>query len=131
MSVLGMMLVALYLSKRGSKTKNESFVRGRKITDLKNLNKLILKENKKSKIQKPYSIGNVYFGPRAETEHTMIAGVSGSGKTVLLKNLIKQIKEKGDKAIIYDYTGTFVESFYDEKKDIIINPLTFVYIAYI
>ena len=121
-AISGMLFVTLYLSKRGSKTKNESFIRGRKIIDIKNLNKLILKENKKRKIENPYSIGNVYFGPRAETEHTMIAGVSGSGKTVLLKNLIKQIKEKGDKAIIYDYTGTFVESFYDEKKDIIINP---------
>ncbi|WP_194966881.1 type IV secretion system DNA-binding domain-containing protein, partial [Rickettsia endosymbiont of Cardiosporidium cionae] len=121
-AVMGMLLVTLYLSKRGSKTKNENFIRGRRITDLKNLNKLILKENKRSGIVNPYSIGNVYFAPRAETEHTMIVGVSGSGKTVLLKNLIKQIKEKGDKAIIYDYTGTFVESFYDEKKDIIINP---------
>jgi hypothetical protein len=35
--------------------------------------------------------------------------------------LIKQIKEKRDKAIIYDYTGTFIESFYDKKQDIIIN----------
>ena len=41
-----------------------------------------------------------------------------NGATAVLcdKNDIKQIKEKGDKAIIYDYTGTFVESFYDERQ---------------
>ena len=121
-ALAGMLLVIIYLSKRGGKTKNESFVRGREVTNTKNLNKSISKVNKKAGITTPYSIGNIYFPPRAETEHLMISGVSGSGKTVLLKNLIQQIKEKGDKAIIYDYTGTFIQSFYDEKKDIIINP---------
>ena len=117
-----MAVVTFYLGRRGNKTKKDSFVRGRKITDARNLNNQILVENTKESIVSPYSIAGIAFPPRGETEHLMISGVSGTGKTVLLKDLLRQIKEKGDKAIIYDYTGAFVEVFYNPEKDIIINP---------
>ena len=52
----------------------------------------------------------------AETIHTIITGDSGMGKTVLITDLINQIRKNGDRAIIYDRMGTFVSKFYNGSK---------------
>lgn len=112
----------ILISKMGKKTKGNKFIRGRELVSKKQLIKLINKENKKEKIKDPYKIAGIPYHPHTEMEHLMIVAATGSGKTVLNKELISQIKARGDKAIIYDYTGSFTESFYDPDKDVIINP---------
>ena len=62
--------------------------------------------------------------PKKSTHvHTLITGEPGTGKTVLISSLIKQIRKKGQKAIIYDKMGVFTKRFYDPKTDIILNPM--------
>ena len=112
----------LIIAKRGGRTKKSNFIRGREITSSKDLNKKIVKGNRKEKINDSYTIAGITYPPRGETEHLMLAGTTGTGKTVVIKDLLRQIKERGDKAIVYDYTGAFVEGYYDPAKDIIINP---------
>ena len=112
----------LIIAKRGGRTKKSNFIRGREITSNKDLNKKIAKANGKEKINDSYTIAGITYPPRGETEHLMLAGTTGTGKTVVIKDLLRQIKERGDKAIVYDYTGAFVEGYYDPAKDIIINP---------
>ena len=112
----------LIIAKRGGRTKKSNFIRGREITSSKDLNKKIVKGNRKEKINDSYTIAGITYPPRGETEHLMIAGTTGTGKTIVIKDLLRQIKERGDKAIVYDYTGAFVEGYYDPAKDIIINP---------
>jgi type IV conjugative transfer system coupling protein TraD len=112
----------LLIAKRGRRTKKSNFVRGREITSSKELNKKIAKANRKEKTKDSYSIAGITYPTRGETEHLMLAGTTGTGKTVVIKDLLRQIKERGDKAIVYDYTGAFIEGYYDPAKDIIINP---------
>ena len=112
----------LLIAKRGRRTKKSNFVRGREITSSKELNKKIAKANRKEKTKDSYSIAGITYPARGETEHLMLAGTTGTGKTVVIKDLLRQIKERGDKAIVYDYTGAFIEGYYDPAKDIIINP---------
>ena len=112
----------LIIAKRGGRTKKSNFIRGREITSSKDLNKKIVKGNRKEKIDDSYTIAGITYPPRGETEHLMLAGTTGTGKTIVIKDLLRQIKERGDKAIVYDYTGAFVEGYYDPAKDIIINP---------
>lgn len=112
----------LLIAKRGRRTKKSNFVRGREITSSKELNKKIAKANRKEKTKDSYSIAGITYPARGETEHLMLAGTTGTGKTVVIKDLLRQIKERGDKAIVYDYTGAFIEGYYDPEKDIIINP---------
>ena len=112
----------LIIAKRGGRTKKSNFIRGREITSNKDLNKKIAKANGKEKINDSYTIAGITYPPRGETEHLMLAGTTGTGKTIVIKDLLRQIKERGDKAIVYDYTGAFVEGYYDPAKDIIINP---------
>lgn len=73
--------------------------------------------------RKPYYIGKVLYPDNAENLHTLITGSTGTGKTVLICDLINQIREHGDRAIIYDRTGAFINKFYTPQEDILLNPL--------
>lgn len=61
---------------------------------------------------------------RAEPKHIQIMGDTGTGKSTLIKQLLKQIAGRGEVAIVYDPAGEFTESFYKEGRgDWILNPL--------
>jgi len=60
---------------------------------------------------------------RAETQHTMFVGSTGSGKTQGIAKVIAQIKARKDRAVVYDKMRSFPEQFYDPEHDIILNPL--------
>jgi hypothetical protein len=54
--------------------------------------------------------------------HLALFGSSGMGKSSILLDLVKQIRERGEAAIIYDPKGEFRDRFYDEKTDMILDP---------
>jgi hypothetical protein len=61
---------------------------------------------------------------RAEAQHMQIIGDTGAGKTTIMLQILRQIKHRGDSAIIYDPAREFVQRFYDPKNgDVILNPL--------
>ena len=60
----------------------------------------------------------------SEAQHFEIIGDTGSGKTTLILQMLTQIQERGESAIIYDPACEFVRRFYDkERGDVILNPL--------
>ena len=60
----------------------------------------------------------------AEPKHIQIMGDTGTGKSTLIKQLLKQIADRGEIAIVYDPAGEFTESFFKEGRgDWILNPL--------
>jgi hypothetical protein len=60
----------------------------------------------------------------AEAKHIQIMGDTGTGKSTLIKQLLQQVADRGEVAIVYDPAGEFTESFYKEsRKDLILNPL--------
>lgn len=60
----------------------------------------------------------------AEAKHIQIMGDTGAGKSTLIKQLLQQIADRGEAAIVYDPAGEFTENFYKEGRgDWILNPL--------
>lgn len=57
-----------------------------------------------------------------ETQHILITGGTGSGKTNCFHHIFPQIRDQ-HKAVIVDTTGSFIKRYYDPSKDIILNPL--------
>ena len=72
---------------------------------------------------RPYRIADIPWPKGAETRHTIVSGTTGSGKTVLIADLVEQIRKKGERCIVYDKMGSYTETFFDERRDILLNPL--------
>ena len=71
----------------------------------------------------PYSIAGIPYPPRTETQHTIVSGTTGSGKTVLISDLVAQIRERGERCVVYDKMGSYTRAFYDRDRDVLMNPL--------
>ena len=60
----------------------------------------------------------------AEAKHIQIMGDTGTGKSTIIKQLLRQIADRDEVAIVYDPAGEFTETFYKEGRgDWILNPL--------
>ena len=61
---------------------------------------------------------------RAEAQHMQVIGDTGAGKSALLAQALRQVRSRGDSAIVYDPAREYVKRFYDPTRgDIILNPL--------
>ena len=70
------------------------------------------------------SRGLLRVSERAEDQHFEIIGDTGSGKTTIIMQMLRQIHARGHSAIIYDPACEFIERFYSESRgDIVLNPL--------
>jgi type IV secretory pathway TraG/TraD family ATPase VirD4 len=63
--------------------------------------------------------------PRAlEANHMLIMGDTGTGKSVLIRQILRQLEDRGDTAIVYDPALEYTPQFYDPARgDLILNPL--------
>jgi type IV conjugative transfer system coupling protein TraD len=118
-SSLAAIHIVFYVKGLGHASKKE--LRGNSLVSVKELEKLISKANKKEKY-KPYKLAEINFPPYGELLHSMICGSTGTGKTVIISDLVAEIKKRGDKAIIYDKMGIYTERFYHHGTDILLNP---------
>ncbi len=60
----------------------------------------------------------------AEAKHMQIMGDTGAGKSTLIKQLLQQIEDRDELAIVYDPAGEFTERFFrPQRGDFILNPL--------
>jgi len=61
---------------------------------------------------------------RKEAQHFQMMGDTGVGKTQLIMQILRQIREREDSAIVYDPACEYLQRFYDPKRgDIVLNPL--------
>jgi hypothetical protein len=59
-----------------------------------------------------------------EPNHILIMGDSGSGKTSAMRQILRQVAERRETAIVYDPALEFTPEFYSpERGDLILNPL--------
>ena len=70
-----------------------------------------------------YRVAGIPYPPRTETQHTIVSGTTGSGKTVLISDLVAQIRTKGERCVLYDKMGTYTRAFFDPGRDVLMNPL--------
>ncbi len=61
---------------------------------------------------------------RRESSHFLIMGDRGGGKSTLIRQILIQIKQRGETAIVYDPQREYTPQFYwSERGDVILNPL--------
>ncbi len=76
-----------------------------------------------TKRDRAYRLASIPFPTRSETQHTIVSGTTGSGKTVLISDLVSQIRAKGERCVIYDKMGSYTRAFFDPARDVLLNPL--------
>ena len=116
-SIISLLLVFIYLVRRGKRQSETKKLRGYDIGSRKQLKRL----SKKTGISDIKTAG-VPMPKDFETGHVLVHGTTGMGKSVCIKEFLDQIRERGDRVIIYDQGCDYISSFYT-KDDIILNPL--------
>jgi len=115
--VLSFMLIAFIWIRRDQKNQKPTLLKGYDCVKPKALKRLV---NKKG--ASLFKIQDLPLPQKAEYEHFLITGTTGSGKTNALNQLIAQIKAKGDKAVIVDSNAGFLSRYYNPSVDRLLNP---------
>jgi type IV conjugative transfer system coupling protein TraD len=71
----------------------------------------------------PSHLATVVYPWRLEQSHAMLIGTTGMGKTVAMSDMIAEARAKGQRCVVFDLTGAFIEHFHDGRRDVILNPL--------
>jgi hypothetical protein len=59
-----------------------------------------------------------------EASHLLLMGDTGSGKSSAIREILRQIAERGETTIVYDPALEFTPEFYSPARgDLILNPL--------
>ncbi len=103
---------------RGKLSKKKEHVSGRRKTSALRLGARLKLTREASDLR----VGNLPLVKGTETQHTLISGGTGSGKTNCFHTILPQIRLRRDRAVVVDTTGEFIRRYYREGRDIILNP---------
>ena len=69
--------------------------------------------------------GKIVRVPRErESSHFMMIGDTGAGKSSLIRQILMQVEERGETAIVYDPALEYTPQFYEPRRgDVILNPV--------
>src|SRR5581483_3562344 len=78
---------------------------------------------KASRTDGPVTLAGVPVPVQDETKHFKIIGTTGTGKSTAIRELLNGALARGDRAIIADPDGGYLDTFYDQGRgDVILNP---------
>lgn len=119
----------IVLRKRAQKTLHDpKHVRGARLVEPLELARKIRKDKaisqKKAPDKLPLTLGEkLIFPPAIETQHILILGAVGTGKTNAINHFLKKLREREEKILLFDIKGDYCQKFYDPEIDFILNPL--------
>lgn len=122
-------LLFLIAARIGASLSRDKHVRGAKLTTPRTVEKQVARYNKvEAKKQgyqdhRSYLLAGLAYPFRAETQHTLMCGSTGSGKTQGIFEIVLQIYERGDRGVFYDKMRSFIEKMFDPSRDVLLNPL--------
>ncbi len=69
------------------------------------------------------TLAGVGIRPEEEVKHFKLIGTTGTGKSTAIRELLAAALERGDRAVITDPDGGYLERFHDPGRgDVILNP---------
>ncbi|WP_196600377.1 type IV secretory system conjugative DNA transfer family protein [Pectinatus frisingensis] len=122
--LFSLLYIYCFIQKSKSQPK-EKYMRGSKIMSKKDFDKYCLAKSEGKGIR----IGTMIIPDNMVTRHILILGTTGTGKSVLINQMIDQIRKqqanvmlkKIPKLLFYDIKGEFVQKHY-QQGDVIFNP---------
>jgi len=124
--ILGLIIKAVafsatfyWLRKRGKLQSQNTLLKGDRILSCAETKTLIHKKKHASDL----ILGGLPLIKNSETAHLFFHGTTGTGKSNAIKDLLDQIRKRGDRAIIYDKSCNYLEEFFEPNRDVLLNPL--------
>lgn len=122
--IVGLVLTLLLIILMNRRYKTEGydgagfkrFIRGTRVVSAKRLKRMCREPGAKQ-----VDVAGIPMPTKVESLHLMLGGATGSGKSVLMRNLIHSAHQRGDRMIVVDPNGDMLSKFYKEG-DIILNP---------
>ncbi|EPA8167213.1 type IV conjugative transfer system coupling protein TraD, partial [Yersinia enterocolitica] len=109
-----------YLGRIGQEQSKDEVIGGRVLSDSpRDVARLMKKRGEASDIH----IDKLPLKLNAEIQNFAMHGTVGTGKSTLMRKVLKCLRERGDLVIIYDKGSTFIEDFYDESRDKVLNAM--------
>jgi energy-coupling factor transporter ATP-binding protein EcfA2 len=118
-----------------AKTEEGHTLRGPRLVTCSDFNRVKHSDGIGFAILEPRRPGSRFFGrgggsersivriPRdEESSHFVLMGDSGCGKSSLIRQMLLQIRERGETAVVFDPELEFTPQFYDPTADVILNP---------
>lgn len=108
-----------WLKSRGKKHTDDVTLRGDQFVTKNNMRDLLVRK----KINSDLVLAGLPLVKNKETAHFFFHGTTGTGKSNAIKELLDQIRKRGDRVIIYDKSCNYLEEYYRPQNDVLLNPL--------
>lgn len=92
------------------------FIRGTQVVSAKRLARRC-----RQRFKKQLTVAGIPMPRKVENLHLLVAGATGTGKSVLIRDLMYSAMHRGDRAFIVDPNGDMLSKFY-RPGDVILNP---------
>lgn len=115
--------VTRFFIEKGKKYSSDKIISGTRLADSE---KELIKSVKKSKrgVSEVRILTTLPIPARSEFQGMLFHGSTGTGKTQAMMRLLDEIRRLNEPAIIYDKECTIKPYFFDEKRDIELNPVS-------
>ena len=114
-AILWVILISKLLHSEFRGAPFRTFIRGTKMVSGRKLNRMT--KTKEAQI----SLAGIPMPQKIEPLHILVNGATGTGKSVLLRELVASALVRGDRMVIVDPNGDMLSKFGTEK-DFILNP---------
>jgi type IV secretory pathway TraG/TraD family ATPase VirD4 len=112
--IVALAVVAMYPPRRRSR--DARFIRGTDVIPSRRLSRGIDRDG--------VAIGDLPTPRRQESQHFLISGAPGTGKSTAIRSILRQVERRGELAVVLDPECEYVPEFYrPERGDLILNPL--------
>lgn len=104
--------------RHGEELRQDNFLRGGRLEDAPELAKQLRAAGAASDLV----VGDLPLLVGSETSHILLLGSTGTGKTVVISQLLDQIRKRGERAVIVDVGGDLMARMH-QAGDTILDPL--------
>ncbi len=111
-------VVTRYFIYRGKSQTQNQFIRGTSLSSPKELKKQMIQHNKASDL----NLDGFPLVLNSEVQHFLVHGTVGMGKSQFIMKLMDCLRARGDRVIVYDKGCTFIEAYFQEGHDALLNP---------
>lgn len=112
--LVGLVLLAIFAPPRGPR--GSRHIRGTDVVPSRRLAKELHGDG--------IVIGDMATPRRQEPQHFLLSGQPGTGKSTVIRSILRQVARRGEIAVVLDPECEYVPEFYrPERGDLILNPL--------